>query len=908
MLTYLPARGRYTAKISGSGIDGKKAAVACKDIPGVTFRDGSVKIPADPRLLEMVAHHWDNNILISKELQAWYKRETDAERKLVELLAREDASLEHPNSNILHPYQRVGVNYLVNAGGGLLCDDMGLGKQQPVDTSVLTPSGWRVLGGLQLGDAVIGSDGKPTLVTGIYPQGVKPSFRVYMSDGSSVEAGPEHLWLVSYRRGGRKWQELELTTEQLANRPVITQQWSRANDFESTLDLSETKLYLPMLSGIPDLGSNEPRPIDPYTLGALLANGCLHCGTPTLTVNTADAQEVIAYVSQKEELGAVHAYGQATHINILSMTERIRSLNLDVSSREKFIPRAYFNASGAQRKDLLHGLMDGDGSISKTGNRVTYHSCCQQLARDVQELVESLGGIASIKEYSRKEKPTEYHVRIRLSFNPFRMHRKGDRYKPGRLAAPCRTIQRVEYVREVESVCIAVDAPDHLYVTEHCILTHNTAQSIISVDLSRDNDRVLVICPNAVKHQWREEIEKWSCLNHPVHTLEWATREACMQSFQEQGGWVIANYYALQRFWVGKEEYKTGFDVGTWDWVIIDEGHRLKNRKTRSFHAASLLSFAHLAILTGTPMGNDPSEMWALLHLLDPKKYSSYWRFFEMYVEYMEDHIFGTRTILGTKNPKLLRTDLAPRMVQRRKEDVLPQLPRKQYQTLRLDMDKAQRKYYVQMLTESRLALENGEELEAWSALAVLVRLRQILSTPANFDLPDVSTKLDAAMELITSTSRRVVVYSIYRKTVFSLCARLDKESIPNVRIIGGMSGEERHEAQRRVNAAEAQVLVATIRAGGTGLNLQGASTAIFVDEEWNPLEQRQAEDRLHRLGQTETVHIIRLCCPGTVDDLVMEILLRKKKMHDAVFAEALQREFDRFLVTSPTISDLLSG
>src|ERR1700677_4295669 len=102
------------------------------------------------------------------------------------------------------PFQVAGIQHALSLPEGvLIADEMGLGKQQPVDSWVATPTGWRRIGDLLVGDFVIGSDGKRTKVTGVFPQGVKPSYRVHASDGSSVEAGPEHLWTVSYWRGGK---------------------------------------------------------------------------------------------------------------------------------------------------------------------------------------------------------------------------------------------------------------------------------------------------------------------------------------------------------------------------------------------------------------------------------------------------------------------------------------------------------------------------------------------------------------------------------------------------------------------------------------------------------------------------------------------------------------------------------
>jgi len=422
-----------------------------------------------------------------------------------------------------------------------------------------------------------------------------------------------------------------------------------------------------------------------------------------------------------------------------------------------------------------------------------------------------------------------------------------------------------------------------------------TVQTIAAVDLRCGSGKTLVVCPNAIKEQWQSEIARWSQNDFPVTVFNWPTREKQWAEYKKaERGWLIVNYFALQRFLRSYSKQSRFADI-QWDWVVLDEAHRVKNRKTAGAQAATSLSARRMALLTGTPMGNDPSELWMLLHLIAPRKFSSFWRFYELYVNYVEN-FFGGRTILGIKNSRMLRRVLAPVMVMRKKEDVYPQLPAKQYQTIQLAMLPKQRKSYVEMLETARMKLNSGDDLTAWSKLAVLVRLRQILSTPANFDLDDVSCKLDMVMELLGNTKRRVLVYSVYRRTVLALGRRLDAAGITYTTIMGGMEAEDRRKAQEDLNGGKARVLLATIKAGGTGLNLQGASTAIFVDCEWNPIEQQQAEDRIHRIGQTKSVHIIRLVCPGTADDVVERVLTHKESMQDAVFEKALLQEFERYL------------
>ena len=411
-----------------------------------------------------------------------------------------------------------------------------------------------------------------------------------------------------------------------------------------------------------------------------------------------------------------------------------------------------------------------------------------------------------------------------------------------------------------------------------------TAQAIIAAELTPRTNSVLVVCPNSLRLQWRDEIQKWGALDLPITVVE--AKHRGTQLKQYTGGWAITNYqlFRIDPWFINSR---------LWDWVIFDEAHAMKNRKTKTFMTAKKLSLRRMTLLTGTPMGNNPSEIWSLLNLIQPSKFPAFWRFFEMYVAYAENYL-GYKEITGGKNHQLLRRELSTRMLQRKKEDVAKDLPPKTSQTIPVMMTTPQERMYKEMLYEMIAQLESGEALTAFYVIAQLTRLRQIVATTATIDKPDFSGKLDAAEEIIKNTDRKVIVFCIYRRTVECLCDRLDKDDVKNVRILGGMSVEDREAAKIAINEGDARVLVCTIRAGGVGLNLQGASVGIFISKEWNPMEQRQASGRLHRIGQTRNVHIISLICENTVDERVESLLRKKEKMTDAVLKVTLLEELRR--------------
>ena len=344
------------------------------------------------------------------------------------------------------------------AGAFVLLGPTGTGKELPVTTQVLTPAGWQQIGKIRVGDSVIGSNGRATTVTGVYPQGIKLVYRLTLSDNSTVLCGAEHLWEVERKSHNRKIKS------------VVT-----------TLDL-RFRDKMPLLSSPVEFNESPLPGIGGYTLGYLIGNGSLSdksdCG---YTVNRLDLNHVFARVAQEGEEQTTPREKQGCYWVHLGRgaNHRIQALELDVLSRDKFIPRSALQAPPAYRIALLQGLLDSDGSVSKTRNRVGFHTTARQLAYDVRELVEGLGGIASISTYNRShhQKPTEYKVRLRLPLNiaPFSVPRKAALAVPGRCGHPVRTVKSVALEGTEHCVCISVDAPDSLYVTEQCILTHNTA-------------------------------------------------------------------------------------------------------------------------------------------------------------------------------------------------------------------------------------------------------------------------------------------------------------------------------------------------------------------------------------------------------------------------------------------------
>ena len=371
------------------------------------------------------------------------------------------------------------------------------GRAQPVDTPVLTPDGFRPIGGLQVGDAVIGSDGRPTPVLGVYPQGRKDVFRVTTQDRSSTLACGDHLWFVTTRadrRHGRPGRVIE-TREMVGN-------LRRAH---------YRRFELPLVAPV-ELAPRD-LPVEPYALGLLLGDGCITTATtPSFTTADPELAEALEAalpgieLRKKLRAGALttdsgaadyvlrHAEGGRGGVIVANpMTVALRQLDLaGARSSTKFVPQAYLLNSAEVRLAVLQGLLDTDGGpVRQRGRtcRVQYTTCSEQLRDDVLFLVRSLGGIAYTRTRpaigrrpgGTSERPVWHRhdahvldIRLPPGIAPFRLSRKQAAYDVAGGGRPTRFIDSIEPAGEAECVCIAVVAQDSLYVTEDFLVTHNT--------------------------------------------------------------------------------------------------------------------------------------------------------------------------------------------------------------------------------------------------------------------------------------------------------------------------------------------------------------------------------------------------------------------------------------------------
>ena len=354
-----------------------------------------------------------------------------------------------------------------------------MGKAQPLDARVRTATGWKRMGELRVGDELASVDGRRSRVAGIFPQGERQVYRVTFSDGRSTECCAEHLWRVHYRA----WREPRVLTTAQVGALLARQRYRH-------------RLWIDIVTAVP--GADDTLPLDPWLLGALLGDGKLSGSSMFSTADAEMLERVQARAGADFTMRAVGghdwrivqaagAHRRGTPGVIANpIMQALRGLGLwSVRSEAKFIPRVYLDASHDVRLDLLRGLMDTDGWIERRGS-ARFCSTSERLARDVAELVRSLGGWCSVRRRTTTFRDSSGARKAGRPAFVCNIHCPPPgsivslSAKRGRIPESPRRRRRpvfvsIEPTRIAATQCIAVTHPSRLYVTDDYVVTHNTA-------------------------------------------------------------------------------------------------------------------------------------------------------------------------------------------------------------------------------------------------------------------------------------------------------------------------------------------------------------------------------------------------------------------------------------------------
>lgn len=383
----------------------------------------------------------------------------------------------------------------------------------------------------------------------------------------------------------------------------------------------------------------------------------------------------------------------------------------------------------------------------------------------------------------------------------------------------------------------------------------------------------LVVCPTSLVYNWEEEIHKF---NPKLKSLAIdgtpGQRKKLIDDLKHYDV-IITSYSLLQKDIDLYKEHLFGY-------CILDEAQHIKNRSTRNAKSVKMLKSVHRLILTGTPIENSLDELWSLFDFLMPGLLSSYERFLEKYIR--------SPVKENGKNLELLKRKLSPFILRRMKKDVLEELPPVDEIVYHCHLTETQSALYRSYAASAReelsqLVKKEGFEKVQIHVLATLTRLKQICCHPAIFakDVVDSqdSAKYELLMELLENlidSGHKTVIFSQYTRMLSIMRKELEDKGIPYEYLDG--TTKSRLQVVKRFNEdSKIPVFLVSLKAGGAGLNLTGADTVIHYDMWWNPAVESQATDRVHRIGQKNSVSSYKLVTLGTIEEKIVELQNRKK-------------------------------
>jgi SNF2 family DNA or RNA helicase len=388
--------------------------------------------------------------------------------------------------------------------------------------------------------------------------------------------------------------------------------------------------------------------------------------------------------------------------------------------------------------------------------------------------------------------------------------------------------------------------------------------------------KVLIVAPASLKYNWGKEINKFS-------DFSYVTTDYKQMKYRKEELTKDVEIYIVNYEMVRKDKYPELFNT-KYDVIVADEAHKLKNPSTKAVKGFMELNSEYLWLLTGTAITNTMEDLWGLLHILDEKMFTNKFNFIEQFCITTFNPFGRAPLIVGNKNTEELQSILSLYMFRREKENTLS-LPDKIYQDIYVKLEGKQKKIYDDLEKQSWTEFSNGELYKIDNAISLLLRLRQTTLNPSIIGGKDESVKTSTLLDILEDTNKQVIIFSWFKGYIDILYNKLKDKGYSISKMTGDTPHKDRRKAVDNFVNGKNQLFLATIESAGVGLNLQNASTVIFMDKPYSPHLVKQAEDRVYRNGQKNKVHIISIIAENTVDEDIERILKRKQDNISEVIA-----------------------
>ncbi|MFC7304611.1 SNF2-related protein [Streptomyces monticola] len=406
--------------------------------------------------------------------------------------------------------------------------------------------------------------------------------------------------------------------------------------------------------------------------------------------------------------------------------------------------------------------------------------------------------------------------------------------------------------------------------------------TLIALHLHRQQDEsaagpTLVVCPTSLMGNWEREIRKFAP-GTPVRRFHGSTR-----SLDDLGaGEFVLTTYGTMRLDAAQ------LAGTTWGMVVADEAQHVKNPYSSTAKELRTINAHARVALTGTPVENNLSELWAILDWTTPGLLGRLGTFRSRYAQAVEG---GNDPAAAERLAKLV----GPFLLRRRKSDpgIAPELPPKTETDRAVSLTKEQTGLYEAVVRETMAAISAADGMERRGMIVkLLTGLKQICNHPAQYlkeERPQVAGRsgklelLDELLDTILAEDASVLVFTQYVRMARLIEGHLAARGVPSQFLHGGTPVPARETMVRRFQDGEVPVFLLSLKAAGTGLNLTRAEHVVHYDRWWNPAVEAQATDRAYRIGQTQPVQVHRLIAEGTIEDRIAAMLERKRALADAV-------------------------
>lgn len=411
-----------------------------------------------------------------------------------------------------------------------------------------------------------------------------------------------------------------------------------------------------------------------------------------------------------------------------------------------------------------------------------------------------------------------------------------------------------------------------------------TLEVISFLEGLKEDKPSLIIAPKSVIYNWLSEFKRWAP-ELEASVIDGSKDErikAIAKIKNTEKAFFITSYDSLRN---DEALYKNKqFEI-----LIVDEAQYIKNGAALKSKAVRALNASSRFALTGTPIENSMADLWAIFDFLMPGYLDSF-------------NIFKTRYILAGDQVKArasLSKKITPFLLRRTKAEVLKDLPKKTTEVITITMNDEARRYYDAILINTRNKIKQKREDPTkgdkysekglFSVLPLLTRLREVCVDPSAFldGFSEESAKMMYALSYISvalEAGHKVLVFSSFTKVLDHLSLLLEEAGTKSYYIYGGIEADDRLSMAENFNTKnDVNVMLVSLKAGGTGLNLHGADIVLHLDPWWNVAAEEQATDRAYRIGQKRPVSVVKLICHNSIEEKVVQLQENKRELYNQV-------------------------